>query len=298
MPGLAPRPDERWPRLRPLPEEELASPGAATALRLVRYVLARIFHDPTAMILASSFFLLMLWGYHGGLELLGFVTDSWKGPGSWKPDRPRILTGIPWDQEAVSFAAGFLLVVVVPIVIIKVVFKQPLSNYGLGFPRDRWKAILASTAMLVAMAVAALYFSRGDQAMRATYPLFRDLAYLRDPLNFALYEAFYLLFFVAIEFVFRGYLLFGLYQVRDQDAPPGVAGLPGRLVFGYYAILISMLSYTAWHLGKPTIELYGTLAWGIAAGAACLTSRTIWPTVLVHWLMNVAMDWSFVRQAA
>lgn len=36
-------------------------------------------------------------------------------------------------------------------------------------------------------------------------------------------------------------------------------------MFGYYAILISMLSYTAWHLGKPSLELFSTLIWGRAA---------------------------------
>ena len=42
------------------------------------------------------------------------------------------------------------------------------------------------------------------------------------------------------------------------------------MAFGYYAILLSMLSYTAWHLGKPLPELWGTLVWGLVAGTIVL----------------------------
>jgi membrane protease YdiL (CAAX protease family) len=51
-----------------------------------------------------------------------------------------------------------------------------------------------------------------------------------------------------------------------------------------------MLAYTAWHLGKPLPELWGTLVWGPAASAIVLATHSIWPIVLVHWLLNVWMD--------
>ena len=124
--------------------------------------------------------------------------------------------------------------------------------------------------------------------MQATYPLFRG--HFDTTLDFVIYEVGYLSFFVVIEFVFRGYLLFGLYQLRDRDAPPGVVGLPGPYVFGYYAILISMLSYTAWHLGKPLKETWGTIAWGLATGPVALESRSVLPLIVVHWLLNVVLD--------
>ena len=99
-----------------------------------------------------------------------------------------------------------------------------------------------------------------------------------------------LLFFISIEFIFRGYLLFGLASTRDIDVPGMRAGVAGPLFFGKYAILVQMLSYTAWHLGKPLPELWGTLAWGLAAGATAYAVRSIWPVVLSHWLLNVFLD--------
>jgi membrane protease YdiL (CAAX protease family) len=124
--------------------------------------------------------------------------------------------------------------------------------------------------------------------MRQVYPLFRGV--LESDLDFAIYQLGYLPFFVAIEFIFRGFLLFGIYQFRDTPALAGPTTVQRRLAFGYYAVLISMLSYTAWHLGKPQLELWGTIPFGLAGGAIALISRSIWPLVLVHWALNAFLD--------
>jgi hypothetical protein len=286
---LRPRQESRHPRLLPVTETELERPGVRTVLKLIYNGLARLFHDPIGMILGSAFVLLMLWGPHGKIDLLPLVWGGWHGPGSDPATRAHIIPGVPWDQEWLSFLAGFALVVLVPIVLIKLVYRQDLRDYGLGLPpKDRRGLALLSAAILLIVSLPAFYLGTRDPGMRATYPLYRGP--FGGVGQFALYEAGYLLFFVAIEFVFRGYLLFGLYQARDRDALPGTHGIPGPFVFGYYASLISMLSYTAWHLGKPVPELWGTLVWGIATGTVVLASRSIWPVVVVHWVLNVFLD--------
>ena len=203
--------------------------------------------------------------------------------------RAHIIPGIPWDQEWLSFLAGFVLVVLIPIVLIKVVYRQDLRDYGLGLPpKDRLGLSLLSAAVLLVLSAPAFYLGARDPSMRATYPLYRGS--FNGLGQFAFYEAGYLVFFIAIEFIFRGYLLFGLFNARDSEALPGTSGIRGPLVFGYYSIVISMLSYTAWHLGKPLPELWGTLVWGIATGTVVLATRSIWPVVAVHWLLNVFLD--------
>ncbi len=285
------QPREETKLLRPVTvtEEERDNPSVLTILKLIWNTIARLFHDPIGMILGSGFLLIMLWGYHGELELLGLVWDGWTGPGSaGDPARQVIIPGIPWDQEWLSFAAGIVLLVAIPAVLIKLVYKQDLSDYGLGLPRpDRWKLTTLSAVLLFAVSLPFFFIGARDAGMQATYPLFRDFESLGQ---FVVYEIGYVMFFIVIEFVFRGYLLFGLYQFRDEQALPGVIGIRGPLVFGYYAIFLSMLSYTAWHLGKPVPELYGTLVWGIAAGTIALATGTIWHLILVHWLLNVFMD--------
>lgn len=283
------RSEEKFPRVRPVSEKELDHPRLRTITKLIWNSVARLFHDPVGMILGSAFLLIMLWGHLGKLELLGLVWDGWKGPGVDSAAGGRILPGIPWDQEWVSFWAGALLLVAVPAILIRRVYRQDLREYGLGLPAsDRWGLTGLSSVVLLLVSLPAFYLGAKNPAMQATYPLFRDFEGLGQ---FFVYQLGYLPFFLAIEFIFRGYLLFGLFHVKDRGAPPGVTGVSGPLVFGYYAIFISMLAYTAWHLGKPAPELWGTLVWGIAAGSVALACGTIWHLVFIHWLLNVFMDW-------
>jgi Type II CAAX prenyl endopeptidase Rce1-like len=274
--------------MRALTEEELENPTFSTLVRLVVETTARLFRDRIGIVLGSAFVVLMLWGTHGNLELLGIVWQGWEGPGSDPATRATILPGIAWGQEWVSFWAGVALVVGIPVLIIKLGFRQSLTEYGLGLPPPgRRKLAALSAVALFGLSLPFFFAGAQNPGMQDVYPLFK--AFESDG-DFFLYELGYFGFFLAIEFIFRGYLLFGLFQLKDQDAPFGVSGESGPLVFGYYAILISMLSYTAWHLGKPVPELWGTLVWGILAGTIALATRTIWPIVIVHWLLNVFMD--------
>lgn len=295
------RPEERFPRPVDISEAELETPSIKTVLKLIYNTLSRVLHDPVAMIIGSGFLVLMLWGPHGNLELLKLVVPNWAGPGSDVATRGQLIKGLPWDQEWISWGLGVLFVVGIPCLLIKFVFKQELSDYGLGLPHpERRRLTLVSSIMLFAASLPAFYFGARNAQMQATYPLYRGP--FADTQAFLLYEAGYFAFFIIIEFIFRGYLLFGLYQVKDRLSPStasksgvitgadGVAGEKGPLVFGYYAIFVSMLSYTAWHLGKPVPELFSTLIWGIAAGTVALFTGSIWPLIFVHWILNVFMD--------
>lgn len=280
----------------PIPDRELEHPTIGTVLALVRDAVVRLVRDPIGILIGSAFLALMLWGEHGGLDLLGAVWAGWTGPGSDPETRASILPGIPWDQEWISFWAGAVLLVGIPAAVIKFVLRLPLREFGLGLPApDRRRLTALSAVLLLAVSAVPFFFAARDAGMQATYPLYRGE--FDGTLDFAVYQLGYLPFFVAIEFIFRGYLLFGLYRLKDRDAPPGVEGERGPLVFGSYAILVSMLSYTAWHLGKPLPELWGTLAWGLLAGPIALATGTIWHIVGIHWVLNVALDW-LIRQSS
>lgn len=242
------------------------------------------FVEKPGQILLSAMVLLMLWGTHGRLELLRRVLPGWRGPGSDPLARPAILPGVPWDHELVSFWGGALLLVVVPILIIKLGFRERLADYGLALPEPgrRWTAVWVAALLFLVCLPAFFGFARNPD-FQAVYPFFRDFTGWRQ---LALYELGYIPFFIAIEFIFRGYLLFGL----AGTAVGGGAGSAGRLGLPGYALLLQMLPYTAWHLGKPLPELWGTLFWGLAAGGAAWALRSIWPVVAAHWLLNVFMD--------
>jgi hypothetical protein len=281
------RSDPKLEELVELSEQVTRRPTVKGFVGVIIRMTLRPLRTPAGMILASAIVLLMVWGHDGELPLLHQLWSGWR-PSTDPTGRPSVIPGLAWDQEWVSFAAGVVLLVLVPCFLIKVVFRHRLRDYGLGLPeRNRMKLSAFSAAFLLLASLPFFLLSTGDEGMQATYPLYRGEL---NGVDFVVYELGYFLFFVVIEFVFRGYLLLGLFDVKDREALPEGSGERGPLMFGYYAIFISMLSYTAWHLGKPTPELWGTIVWGPLAGGVVLLTRSIWPVVAAHWLLNVLLD--------
>ena len=244
--------------------------------------------DKTSIILWSSFILLMFWGFHGDMAILTHIFGE-----GWTDT---ITFHLPWGEQLVSFVVGFLLVVVVPCFFIKFASKEKIRDYGLGLPPkdQKRKSWVAFFSLLVITSIF-VFFASFDKATQLVYPLFvqRDNGEVIWTITrwweFIIYEITYLLFFVTIEFAFRGYLLFGLHSIKlfpksknRQQAPV--------LRFGLYAILIQMLVYTTWHYGKPVPEMIGTIIWGICVAAIVLRIKSLWPIIISHWLYNILMD--------
>ena len=72
------------------------------------------------------------------------------------------------------------------------------------------------------------------------------------------------------EFIFRGFLLFGL---RER--------------FKEGAILIQMIPFLMLHLGKPEIEVISTIPMGIYFGYIAYRGNSFWPVFLIHLYINV-----------
>jgi hypothetical protein len=269
-------------------EAELQKPVFATVPKLIWFSVRDFLQERPGRVIISAFILLMVWGTHGNLELLTRIWPSYRGPGIDIGTRPQLIQGIPWDNELISFWVGCFLLVVVPILLIKFWYKKPLGDFGLGLP-PKGRRMLALWSFLILTIPTLFFFWLGtfDHDMRVVYPLYKPFT---NSGAFLLYELTYLPFFIAIEFIFRGYLLFGLADTSDISKNSGNVGMAQQFYIGRYALLIQMLSYTAWHLGKPIPELWATIIWGLAAGAAIYAIRSIWPIVGAHWLLNVFMD--------
>lgn len=256
---------------------ELADPDVFTIFQIIKNTVIKL-KDKTAIILWSSFLLLTLWGLKGNANLI--FPEKW---------RESLFPNLIWRDQLVSFLTGFILLVIIPCFIIKLRFKEKLSDYGLGWPKDRIKLGLLAMVVMVVISLPLFYFGTLNPEMRQEYPLFG-----KENIDtwgaFIIFELVYFLFFICIEFIFRGYLLFGLYGIKDIQATKGVKGIKGPLVFGIYAVLIQMLAYTMWHIPKPTPEYIGALFWGVGVAAVALRIRSIWPIITVHWALNVFLD--------
>lgn len=253
-------------------------PNICTIFQIIKNTVRKL-KDKTAIILWSSFILLTLWGLKGDAKLI--FPEKW---------RMALFPDLAWRDQLVSFLTGFILLVVIPCLIIKFRFKERLADYGLGWSKDKIKLGMVALLVLLILCIPLFYFGTFDKEQQAEYPLFGDAIAKGDWSQFIVYELVYFLFFIVIEFIFRGYLLFGLYGIKDIQAAKGVKGIKGPLVFGVYAILIQMLAYTMWHIAKPTPEYLGALVWGVVVAAIAIRIRSIWPIIIVHWILNVFMD--------
>ncbi|GAA4320198.1 hypothetical protein GCM10023149_19340 [Mucilaginibacter gynuensis] len=254
-------------------------------LRLVPRTLGSYFRNNHFVIMFSAFLLLMIYGYHGNFDLLRFIIPKWTIPGENVCCRAPIIPGLAWDRELISFIGGAILLVVVPIVLIRLLFKEPLSKYGLGLPEKgkRWTGVFIFL-FLVAVLGPGFYMISGDSSMQGVYPFYKPFTSVSE---FVWYELAYFPFFITIEFIFRGYILFGLADMHDTY----VRENPQRNnYFIGFGLIIQMLAYTMWHMGKPLPELWGTPVWGLVTGIFTYHLRSIWPVTLAHWGLNIFLD--------
>jgi hypothetical protein len=244
----------------------------------------------SAIVLWSSMILLLLWGSKGNPSLIF--------PKTW---RKSLFPDLEWRDQLVSYIVGFILIVVIPCCIIKFFFKESLAKYGLSWSKNKIKPGVISLLVLLVASLPLFYFGTLNEDVKKEYPLFGKFSTghpfagefkIRTWGEFISYELLYLLFFINIEFIFRGYLLFGLYGVKKRSPVVKAPDDSGSLVFrfGVYAILIQMLLYTTWHIPKPFMEYIGAFFWGIAVTVIALRIRSIWPIIIAHWVLNVFMD--------
>ena len=215
----------------------------------------------TYILLLSAPLLLSLYRYHGYAQYFGRYF-------------PGMTSNSLYDLYAhfYQFSVFFLLLFVIPLLLIKFVFKEPLRSYGLSVG-DYKSGLLISLAATLILIVPITYFGSAMSDVRSEYPLAKILLQRRDLIFF--YESIYVIFYyIAWEFFFRGFLLFGL---KDR--------------FGAFnAILIQTISSCLVHIGKPEGEILGAIVFGIILGYIALRTKSIWYVFIIHAAMGVLTD--------
>jgi membrane protease YdiL (CAAX protease family) len=172
------------------------------------------------------------------------------------------------------FASAFFLLGVVPLLVVRLVFREPLSAYGVGigdFPFG-CKAVAVIAPVMILLS----YFSASMPEFLAEYPL--------NPLagestgQFLQHAVFYLFFYLGWEFCFRGFLQFGL---RDAMGD-------------WNAILVQTALSCILHIGKPSGEIYGSMVGALVWGVVAFRSRSLLYPILTHWLLGLSLDFFIV----
>jgi len=173
-----------------------------------------------------------------------------------------------------AFAAAFLLLGILPLLIVRFVFKESLSSYGvrLGDSAFGWKTVLILAPIFI---LSTLPSSRMSSFL-AEYPINAHAG--SSPGMFTLHLCTYLFYYMGWEFFFRGFMQFGL-----------------RSTFGdWYAILIQVIASCLVHIGKPDGEIFTSILGGVVWGIIAFRSRSLLYGMVTHWILGASLDFFVV----
>lgn len=157
-------------------------------------------------------------------------------------------------------ADRFLLYLVVPLILIVLFFREPPQAYG--FQVGNWRLGLAVTAVAIVL-LAVLMGWLGRTPAFSSYYAGRARASLLALLGENALDLF------SWEFMFRGFLLFGLARR-----------------FGDEAILLQAVPFAIAHLGKPELETLSTIFGGAAFGLLAYRTNSFFYPFLIHWFLQ------------
>ena len=170
-----------------------------------------------------------------------------------------------------AFVLAFVLLGIAPAVIMRRAIRDNPSTFGLGL--GDWKAGLFILIVGVPVAVLAGSGAADSAQFAGEYPL--DPTLSLETKSFFPHAAFYLLYYIGFEFLFRGFLLLGA---------KGEVGV-GR------ANLLQAVLATLYHLGKPAAEIAVAFPGSLLFGAVTIRTGSIWYGVVLHWVAGLALDW-------
>lgn len=159
---------------------------------------------------------------------------------------------------------------IIPLFIVKLVFKDKFSDYGLS-PKGMLKSYKIYIVFFLFMVPLILFVST-THSFQHKYPFYSPFGESLWP-NFVIWQCLYLSQFFALEFFFRGFMLHGI-----------------KKRFGFYSIWVMMIPYMMIHFQKPMPETIGAIFAGIILGALSLKSRSVWLGVAIHYSVAITMD--------
>lgn len=166
-------------------------------------------------------------------------------------------------------ASCVLFYLILPSIFRKIISPQAPSLFKFKVPINHWKIY----GLMLLIMIIPLVFASFLPSFQHMYP-FVYIPRSQDWYRILLYwEIGYLFQFVAVEFFFRGFLLFAFEKEM-----------------GYKAVLIPLIPYVMIHFGKPLPETIGAIIAGLILGTMAIRSKSIIPGVCVHFCIALGMD--------
>ena len=157
--------------------------------------------------------------------------------------------------------------ILVPVLIIKVVLNGRVRDFGFRASKNaRVKLLYLAMLLCVMPLVFGVSFS---DAFSATYPKYKGAG--DSWFELIAWESAYAYQFFALEFFFRGFVVFALARY-----------------LGHVAVFVMVVPYAMIHFSKPLPETLGSIIAGTALGTLSLRTGSIYGGVVLH----VAVGWS------
>ena len=218
-------------------------------------------HKPTVILLSSTV-LMLVWKYFGSAE---FYADVLAERGNF--GNPEFMSA------SYQFISCLVLLGVIPGLVVKLVLRERLADYGLRFGHRLYtiRSILVAVPIFVIVG----YIAAMDPGIREAFPVNKQ-AGVTTP--FLLHVCTYVLFYIGWEFHFRGFLQFGL---ADSMGRTG-------------AVLIQVMASSLLHIGQPWTESLAAIGAGILWGWLAYRTNSIASGVMQHLALGVTVDAAIV----
>lgn len=154
-----------------------------------------------------------------------------------------------------------------PVLSIVIIFRRNPLDFGLRLGHPKLWGFHLLIALPVIFGIVYLGTSTADVQRYYHANQFNPMAYIID-IGVRLF---------AWEFIFRGFMLFGLKDRMKETAIP-----------------IQMMPFALLHLGKPESETISCIVSGIYFGYVCYRGNSFWPAFLIHLFINYSVKFLVV----
>jgi membrane protease YdiL (CAAX protease family) len=179
-----------------------------------------------------------------------------------------------WNQDFYStvyeYLTAFLLMFWIPFFIVRIVFKKRLRDFGLQAGDVKYGLRFVAIAFPFLLWTA--YVGSSGTEIQSEYPLASST--MGHLLLFLVVEMFYLIFYLSWEFLFRGFMLFGLEKRFGAVTSILIQTIPSAIV----------------HIGKPASESFGAIVAGLVFGYLAVRTRSIWYPMILHAVVGIGTD--------
>ena len=166
---------------------------------------------------------------------------------------------------------SFFFYLIIPTLIIKILFKQHWADYGFKLKGGlkNWPLYLALFVFILPL----IYFFSTTPNFQSHYPFYR--LYPHEPWypNLLIWESFYFIQFVGLEFFFRGFMVHGLKEKM-----------------GIHSVLVMTIPYCMIHFQKPLPECLGSIIAGLILGTLSYRNNSVILGIVIHYAVALSMD--------